>query len=155
VTFPLCGDRVLLLRHAEGGDRFRGLWNGVGGHVEAGEDPHSAALRELREEAGVVPESARLRAVVHETGLLGHAYVLFFFLAEVRDRKTRPAPGVDLCWQPLDRIGDLPLVHDVAELLPRMLAAREPLFVTERYDGGDRRLSLRIAGEAAHGAARA
>lgn len=154
MTFALCRGRVLLRRHPDGSDRFRGLWNGIGGHVEAGEDVRAAALRELREEAGVVAEDASLRAVIHETGMLGHAYVLFGFVARVDRRSTRPDASSELCWQPLDRIAELPLVHDVAELLPRMLEAREPLFVTERYDGSDRRVSLRIAGAPAAGAAR-
>ena len=35
---------------------------------------------------------------------------------------------------------------DIGVLLPRLLEAREPLFVTERYDGGDVPLGLSIGG---------
>jgi hypothetical protein len=46
----------------------------------------------------------------------------------------------------VDALGPLSLVPDVAVLLPRLLAARETLFVTERYDGSDVPLSLAIGG---------
>lgn len=45
---------VLLLRRAPGG-RCPGSWEAVHGHIEAGERPADAALRELREETGYSP----------------------------------------------------------------------------------------------------
>lgn len=45
---------VLLLRRAAGG-RCPGAWEAVHGHIEDGERPLEAALRELREETGFVP----------------------------------------------------------------------------------------------------
>lgn len=44
----------LALRRAAGG-RCPGSWETVHGHVEDGERPHEAALRETREETGLVP----------------------------------------------------------------------------------------------------
>jgi 8-oxo-dGTP diphosphatase len=146
VAFAVHEGRVLLKRHAAGGDRFAGLWNGIGGHVEPGEDVRLAARRELREESGIDAEGLSLRGVVHETGLLGEAYVVFLFVAPVESRALAPEAGAELCWQPLDRLAELQLVSDLPALLPRLLAAGEPVFATERYDGGDRRLELAIEG---------
>jgi 8-oxo-dGTP diphosphatase len=51
VGFVFCGDEVLLIRKA------RPTWqagrlNGVGGHIEAGETPEQAMVREFEEETG-------------------------------------------------------------------------------------------------------
>ena len=136
VAFVTCGDDVLLLRHPPRADRFAGLWNGIGGHVEAGEDVRAAARRELREETGLEVPGLRLRAVVHESGMLGHAYVVFFFSGRSAVRELRRAPGHELVWQPLADLAELALVPDLPELLPRVLAPGEPVFAVERYDGG-------------------
>ena len=93
-------DRLLLLRASDRKDRFAGLWNGIGGHVRAGENIRDAARREVREESGLEPNELRLRAVIHEEGLLGKAHVLFVFTARLeasretaQPRATREGPG--------------------------------------------------------------
>ena len=45
------GDKILMGRR-----RDTGRWTLPGGHLEAGEDPHEGALRELAEEAGIVAQ---------------------------------------------------------------------------------------------------
>jgi len=48
------GLELLVLRRAPGG-RCAGSWESVHGHIEPGEHPADAALRELREETGLRP----------------------------------------------------------------------------------------------------
>lgn len=147
VALVRSGSRVLLLRHPPGGDRFAGRWNGIGGHVEAGEGVRAAARRELREEAGLEVGALRLRGVVHETGLHGHAYVVFFFVADVAAPRLAPAAGVELAWHELERVRELPLVDDLHELLEALLVNPEPVLAVERFDGSDRRLAFAWDGE--------
>jgi 8-oxo-dGTP diphosphatase len=151
LSFLCSGGEVLLLRHPDDNDRFAGRWNGIGGHVEPGECIRAAARRELREEAGLDVPDLELRGVVHESGLLGRAHVLFVFVGEVRERSARSPEGLELAWHPIREIESLPLVHDVATLLPRALAAERPFFAVEHYDGADRPAPPRhTAGAGAH-----
>jgi 8-oxo-dGTP diphosphatase len=46
-------DRVLLCRRSATRRWYPDVWDFPGGHVEAGEAPHAALARELREELGV------------------------------------------------------------------------------------------------------
>ena len=147
VSFVTCGEDVLLLRHPPDNDRFAGRWNGIGGHVEPGEGIRDAAIRELREETGLDVPGLVLRGVVHATGLLGRDHVVFVFRGCTEKRDVPSPEGFELRWQPIAELSSLPLVHDVAVLLPRALGAGDPFFVTEHYDGGDRRTSLRFDGE--------
>jgi 8-oxo-dGTP pyrophosphatase MutT (NUDIX family) len=55
VCFLTRGEQVLLLHRSSPPNR--GLWNGVGGHIEPGERPLASALREVREETGYKPGS--------------------------------------------------------------------------------------------------
>ncbi|NNL68122.1 MAG: NUDIX domain-containing protein [Myxococcales bacterium] len=146
LAFVRCGDAVLLLRHPEGGRRFPGQWNGIGGHVEPGEGICAAAHRELREEAGIDVPALRLRVVLHESGLLGASYVVFVFAGEADARALRPAPGHEVAWHAFDALDALPLVHDVPELLPRVFGDGDPVFLLASYDGGDRPLGLAADG---------
>jgi 8-oxo-dGTP diphosphatase len=147
LVFVRCGEDVLLMRHPQTSDRFPGLWNGIGGHVEAGESIHQAALRELREESGLALDQVTLRGVIHESGMVGNAYVVFLFYGEIAERPiaelTSPE-GIALAWQPIEKLGDLPLVSDIAELLPKVLASGAPFFATESFDGSDKQVAMRV-----------
>ena len=66
LTFTLCfltrDDQVLLLKRRRPPNQ--GLWNGVGGHVEPGETPLAACLREVREETGYRLKTARFAGIL-------------------------------------------------------------------------------------------
>ncbi len=47
-VFVVCEERVLLRLH----EKYN-IWIGPGGHIDAGEDPNEAALREVKEETGL------------------------------------------------------------------------------------------------------
>lgn len=47
-VFVVYGNKVLLRKH----DKYK-IWLSVGGHIELGEDPNEAAIREVKEEVGL------------------------------------------------------------------------------------------------------
>lgn len=111
--------QVLLQQHAAG-SRFSGLWNGVGGHVEAGEDVCRAARREVREEAGIEVREPRLRFVLHERDRSDEATLVFWFVADWLSGALRPEPRRVLRWVPDLEIEKLPLLADIRAVWPRL-----------------------------------
>ena len=83
ISFTLCfltrDDHVLLLKRRRPPNQ--GLWNGVGGHVEQGETPLAACLREVREETGYRLETARFAGILTWSGFEIAAGGLYLFMA--------------------------------------------------------------------------
>lgn len=78
---------VLLQRRAEGKQLYPGAWDvSVGGHVDAGEEPATAAMRELAEELGLraVPDELEFFKVVKNSppfpGFKNNEFYYVYFL---------------------------------------------------------------------------
>ena len=65
LCFLFYENRVLLLRGADDKRLWAGRLNGIGGHVEPGEDLLVAARREIAEEAGITDIQPRLCGIIH------------------------------------------------------------------------------------------
>ena len=134
-------DEVLLLKGAPTKRLWANLYNGLGGHVEAGEDVYGAALREVSEEAGLEPARLALRGVVNiDTGSDEQGprpgIMIFVFVGEAPGREVVAGVEGELDWLPLATLADYPLVDDLYELIP--LALGERFFYghyTPRADG--------------------
>ena len=127
--YTLCfltrADRVLMLHRRRPPNR--GLWNGVGGHIEAGEAPLAACLREVREETGYRLASARFAGVLTWRGFEvpdGGLYV--FTAAAPPDEPGACAEGV-LRWQALPWVLSSPeVVSNIVYFAPQVLAGAPP-----------------------------
>ena len=99
------GWEVLTLRRAPGG-RCPGGWEGVHGHLEPGERPVAAALRELREETGL--EAERLYNLSRVETFYRHttdevALIPVFVAVVGAAAEVRLGPEHDgHAWRPLD-----------------------------------------------------
>lgn len=132
-------NRVLLLRGAAHKRLWAGLYNGVGGHVERGEDVLSSARRELLEETGYTAPRLWLAGVVTIDAApdLGVCVFVLRGAAARPDDAPRPSREGLLEWVPVTRLAGLPAVEDLPTLLPRVLDARPdgpPFFAHYRYD---------------------
>jgi 8-oxo-dGTP diphosphatase len=123
LTFLARGEQVLLLRLPEGQGAWGGHYNGIGGHVERGEDPLSAARREVAEETGLQPRGLRLCGVVAVDAGDERGIGLYVFVGQSGPGRPRGGPEGAPEWVGLDRLETLPLVSDLPFLLPRALAA--------------------------------
>jgi 8-oxo-dGTP diphosphatase len=139
-------DHILLLKGGQQKRLWANRYNGIGGHVERGEDVLTAARRELVEEAGLSVQDLRLCGVVtvdtgQEIGI--GIFVLRGKCSESTPAQCEPVPSSEgtLEWVSLSAIGELTLVEDLPVLLPRVLNWRpgDPPFAAHyHYDSADR-----------------
>ncbi|ACU53867.1 NUDIX hydrolase [Acidimicrobium ferrooxidans DSM 10331] len=119
-TLLVLDGRVLLVRR--GSPDANGTWAPPGGHVDPGEDPVAAAIRELAEETGVHAAPVRVLQVAEVLADRG-AYVLWTVLATPRGRARGNArsDADALGWFGPDDLRHLrPLAPGVRSLLERL-----------------------------------
>jgi 8-oxo-dGTP diphosphatase len=142
LCFITHGEEVLLLLGGAKKRLWAGRYNGLGGHVEPGEDIYTSVRREVNEEAGLEAHDVRLRCVVHADAGDPLTGILFFvFTATADDKNVLPSEEGALEWWPVDALPADRLVEDLPMLLPKILAmgpADPPLFVAYSYDAGDK-----------------
>jgi 8-oxo-dGTP diphosphatase len=122
LSFVLRRDQVLLLRMRPDRGEWAGKLNGLGGHIEVGEDVLSSARREIREEAGLSPGDLRLCGVVLiDTGQVP-GIGLYVCVGEVSD-DVQPQSGAEgeLVWAGIGGLAHQLLVEDLPVLLPRAI----------------------------------
>jgi 8-oxo-dGTP diphosphatase len=133
---------VLLLRGGPHKRLWAGRYNGVGGHIEAGEDVHAAALREIVEETGLAVHDLRLTGIVHaDAGDPAVGILFFVFTARAASKEIGPSPEGMLEWWSVDRLPASEMVEDLPLLLPKALSTGPtdpPFFASYRYDEHDR-----------------
>lgn len=126
-TNPATGvQEVLLLKGAPQKRLWANKYNGLGGHVEAGEAVLAAAQREVSEEAGVASGELTLRGVVnidtgHDEQGQRPGVLVFVFVGSAGDRALQASAEGAPEWLAVDALHQLPLVDDLYELLPRAL----------------------------------
>lgn len=133
---------VLLIKGAHQKRIWANRYNGVGGHVERGEDVVSAARREVFEETGLEPNDLDLKAIVSiDAGDPMLGILMFVFTGWSSLRRTRQSDEGDLHWVSTTELDHHDLVEDLEWLLPRVLAGeqdRAPLYLYYRYDEDDK-----------------
>jgi len=145
LCFITHGDDVLLLRGAPDKRLWANRYNGIGGHVEPGEDVYSAARREIQEEAGIPITELRLRGIItvaperDEPGVL-----LFVFTAQALSWDVQASAEGQPVWVARDQIGTLDVVEDVPVVLKWALEMKpdDPIFAARSFR--DERGNIRL-----------
>lgn len=112
---------LLLLKGAPDKRLWANKFNGLGGHIEAGEDVYAAARREVMEEAGLTVQGLTLRGTVHIDIGQEPGVMLFVFSARTDHQEPQTSPEGPLYWLSLPQLADYPLVDDLYQLIPLTL----------------------------------
>jgi 8-oxo-dGTP diphosphatase len=131
------GESFLLMRGDTSKPIGAGQYNGVGGHVERGEDSLGAAARELAEETGLTADLWLCGTVIIDAGAVGVGLYVFCGLA--KGGELRPCSEGSAEWIPYERVPDLDTVEDLPALLERIRGMRRgdvPFAARSHYDEG-------------------
>ena len=145
LIFLTRGDSVLLLKGAPTKRIWANKYNGVGGHVERGEDVLSSAKRELAEETGLSVDLSLVGTLqVDVEPQMG--ICVYLFTGEFLEGEPRPSEEGTLEWLPFDELNQYPLVEDVAVLLAKIRSMKggDPPFSARSFYDDKERLRVRF-----------
>lgn len=136
------GDKVLLQKGAPTKKIWAGFFNGLGGHVERGEDALSAARRELMEEAGLDCSNLHLCGTVM-IDVEEHDGIMLFVMTgdEIKGTLNESDEG-SLHWVNVNDISEMKIVEDIPEIVKRILTEKSKIFHAHYgYDDNGKRIT--------------
>jgi 8-oxo-dGTP diphosphatase len=133
--------KVLLLKGQKHKRIWSEKWNGLGGHIEQGEDVYSSARRELLEESGLNSVDLNLCGIVSINTQKSPGILLFIFKSIFYNEPIRDSSEGKLSWFSLDELAHIPCVEDLEILIPRVLSINkgDPIFyaISEPNQSGE------------------
>lgn len=117
-------DQVLLQQGAPTKKIWAGYYNGLGGHIEKGEDVLSAARRELHEEAGIECLDLHLCGTVMIDVEEYNGISLYVMTGQKVTGTIIESDEGSLHWVKIREIPNLKVVDDIAEIVDRIVRSK-------------------------------
>lgn len=132
-------DEYLLIKGAPTKRLWAGKYNGLGGHVERGENILFSAQRELLEETGLLADLWLCGTVIVDAGEVG--ICLFVLCGENPRGEIKSSGEGSVEWVRRDAVLHLPVVEDLPILLDRVHSMKRgdpPFSARSYYDENDK-----------------
>jgi 8-oxo-dGTP diphosphatase len=137
LCFLLNGDDILMMHRNFPPNQ--GLWNGVGGHIEPGETPRQAIIREVAEETGYAISDPQFAGLLTWDGFEIPPGGIAIFTAEVPHREFVTNHEGELAWVTREWACTAPeVVDNIHVFLPMILAGETGLHFHFSYRDGVR-----------------
>jgi 8-oxo-dGTP diphosphatase len=133
------GSEYLLIKGAPTKRLWAGKYNGIGGHVERGENILFSAQRELLEETGLLADLWLCGTLIVDAGETG--VCLFVFCGENVQGEINASGEGSVEWVEKDAVLHLPVVEDLPILLDRIHSMQRgdpPFSARSYYDENDK-----------------
>jgi len=151
LIFLTRADQVLLIKGAPHKRLWANHYNGLGGHIERGEDVLTAARRELLEETGLSsPDLHLCGTILIDTGQ-NPGIVLFVITGTCPDGELKEEPEAypegQPEWVAVVDLPALPFVEDLLTLLPRVLTHKpgDPPFAGRNWYDKEGKMKIEFA----------